>query len=240
MTRKRTARRPAHPIPLSQRVPKLLAELLALYPETRTALDWKTPLQLAIATILSAQCTDKRVNLVTPALFERFRAAQDFASAELSEIEEFIKSTGFFRNKAKSIRGFCRTIIEKYRGEVPGSLDELIALPGIGRKTANVVLGDGFGIPGITVDTHVGRLSRRLGLTVHTDPVKVEFDLQKLVPQPEWTRFSHRLIFHGRQVCHSRKPLCETCSLNPLCPKAGVWDKSFAKLSPSRQGNDHA
>jgi len=225
--KKPTARRPAHPLPLAQRVPQLLDELAKLYPETVTALDYQTPLQLVIATILSAQCTDKRVNLVTPALFARFPTATDFATAELTEIETYIKSTGFFRNKAKSIKAFCLTILDKHSGEVPGTLEELIALPGIGRKTANVVLGDGFGIPGITVDTHVGRLSRRLGLTVHTDPVKVEFDLMKLIPQPEWTRFSHRLIFHGRQVCHSRKPLCEACSLNPLCPKAGVGDKSI-------------
>ncbi len=226
LQKKPTARRPAHPIPLAERVVHIRNELQKLYPETVTALDFRGPLQLAVATILSAQCTDKRVNLVTPALFARFRTATDFATAELSEIETYVKSTGFFRNKAKNIRAFCQTILEKHRGEVPGTLDELIALPGIGRKTANVVLGDGFGIPGITVDTHVGRLSRRLGLTVQTDPVKVEFDLMKLVPQPEWTRFSHRLIFHGRQVCHSRKPLCGACSLNPLCPKAGVGDKS--------------
>lgn len=224
--KKPTARRPAHPISLAERVLQLMAELQQLYPDAGIALDFRGPLQLAIATILSAQCTDKRVNLVTPALFERFPTASDYATAELSEIETYIKSTGFFRNKAKNIRAFCQLVLEKHAGEVPGTLDELTALPGIGRKTANVVLGDGFGVPGVTVDTHVGRLSRRLGLSVQTDPVKVEYDLMKLVPQPEWTRFSHRLILHGRQVCHSRKPLCSQCSLNPLCPKAGVGDKS--------------
>jgi endonuclease III len=208
-----------------KRIPHLLAGLEALYPEPECALDYRTPLQLVIATILSAQCTDKRVNLVTPALFARFPDAHSFAAADLSEIEEHIKSTGFFRNKAKAIKGFCEAVLRDHGGEVPGTLDELVKLPGVGRKTANVVLGEAFGVPGITVDTHVGRLSRRLGLTTHTDPVKVERDLMKLVPQVEWTRFSHRVIFHGRQVCHARKPLCETCTLAPHCPRVGVVTK---------------
>lgn len=216
-----------------KRIPLLLAGLEALYPETRTALDYRTPLQLAVATILSAQCTDKRVNLVTPALFARFPDARSFADAELSEIEESIKSTGFFRNKAKAIQGFCTAVLRDHGGEVPGTLDELVKLPGVGRKTANVILGDAFGVPGITVDTHVGRLSRRLGLTTRTDPVKVERDLMRLVPQAEWTRFSHRLIFHGRQVCHARTPQCGSCTLARFCPKRGVVSKKAGK-SPTR------
>jgi endonuclease-3 len=175
-----------------------------------------------IATILSAQCTDKRVNLVTPALFKRFPTAADFATAKLPEIEKLIQSTGFFRNKAKNIQGCCRVLVEKYGGEVPKTLDELVHLPGVGRKTANVVLGNSFGVPGITVDTHCGRLSRRLGLTTHNDAVKVEHDLMRLMPSTEWTMFSHRIIAHGRQVCHARKPDCENCTLAHLCPKVGV------------------
>jgi endonuclease-3 len=211
--------------PLRERVPLLLDALARLYPETGTALSHQNPLQLLVATVLSAQCTDKRVNLVTPALFARFKTARDFASAKLRDIQSYIKSTGFFRAKSRNIRGLCRTLVKHHGGEVPGTLDELVKLPGVGRKTANVVLGDGFGVPGITVDTHVGRLSRRLGLTLHTDPVKVERDLMRLVPQAEWTRFSHRLILHGRQVCHARKPRCSECLLADLCPKRGVKKK---------------
>jgi endonuclease-3 len=207
---------------LRERVPLLLDALARLYPEAGTALDHADPLQLVVATVLSAQCTDRRVNLVTPALFARFRTARDFAAADLRELQRYIKSTGFYRTKAKNIRALCRLLVERHGGAVPGTLDELVALPGVGRKTANVVLGDGFGVPGITVDTHVGRLSRRLGLTLHTDPVKVERDLMRLVPHAEWTRFSHRLIFHGRQVCHARKPLCGSCALADLCPRRGV------------------
>ncbi len=207
---------------LRDRVPLLLDALARLYPETATALDHANPLQLIVATVLSAQCTDRRVNLVTPALFARFQTAADFAAADLREIQRHIKSTGFYRTKAKNIRALCRLLVERHGGAVPGKLDELVALPGVGRKTANVVLGDAFDTPGITVDTHVGRLSRRLGLTLHTDPVKVERDLMRHVPQSEWTRFSHRLIFHGRQVCHARKPLCSGCALADLCPKRGV------------------
>src|SRR5947208_13897498 len=205
-----------------KRVPLLLAGLEALYPEPECALDYRTPLQLVIATILSAQCTDKRVNLVTPALFARFPDARSFAAAKLSEIEEHVKSTGFFRNKAKAIQGFCEAVLRDHGGEVPGTLDELVKLPGVGRKTANVVLGEAFGVPGVTVDTHVGRLSRRLGLTTHTDPVKVEFDLMAVVPETDWTTFSHRLIFHGRRVCAARSPACAGCAMSRFCPKVGV------------------
>lgn len=222
--RRRPARRPRHPIPLTERVERILAALAERYPTPHTDLHYSTPLQLVIATILSAQCTDKRVNMVTPALFARFPTVHDFAQAELNEIEDLIKSTGFFRNKAKNIRDCCRAIISDHGGEVPGTLEALVQLPGVGRKTANVVLGDGFGIPGITVDTHVGRLSRRLGLTTLTDPVKVEHDLMKLIPQAEWTRFSHRLIWHGRETCSARKPRCAACPLFDVCPRVGVTE----------------
>ena len=208
--------------PERRRAGRIRQALAKLYPETQTALNHQSPLQLLVATILSAQCTDARVNLVTPALFERFPDAMAFADAERADIEELIKSTGFFRMKAKHIQECCKIIVEKFGGEVPGTLEELVQLPGIGRKTANVVLGDAFDTPGITVDTHVGRLSRRLGLTTHTDPVKVERDLMNLIPQAEWTTFSHRLIFHGRRVCSARKPDCAGCTLAKFCPKTGV------------------
>lgn len=208
--------------PAKERVPLLLARLAEAYPETGTALNFGTPFQLLVATILSAQCTDARVNLVTPALFERFPTPQAMAAATVEQIIPFVKSTGFFRNKAKNIHGAATAIVKIHCGEVPGTLEELVKLPGVGRKTANVVLGDAFGTTGITVDTHVGRLSRRLGLTRKHDPVKVEMVLNKLVPQAEWTRFSHRLILHGRQVCHARKPQCQSCPLLDLCPRIGV------------------
>jgi endonuclease-3 len=207
---------------LRRRVKRLLDTLAELYPDAVCALDHATPLQLLVATILSAQCTDARVNLVTPALFGRYRTAKDFAEADPAELEQYIASTGFYRNKAKNIRACCRAIVENHGGEVPRTLEELVVLAGVGRKTANVVLGNSFDTPGITVDTHVGRLSRRLGLTVHDDPVKVEFDLMELIPRAEWTRFSHRLIFHGRRVCHARKPDCDGCAMKAFCPKVGV------------------
>jgi endonuclease-3 len=196
--------------------------LAKLYPDAYCALHFNNPLQLLIATILSAQCTDVRVNLVTPALFKRYADARAFADSEIAELERLIQSTGFFRNKAKSIKSCCQILIEKHDGQVPATLDELVPLPGIGRKTANVVLGNAFGIPGITVDTHVGRLARRMGLTTHEDAVKVERDLMELVPENEWTIFSHRMIFHGRQVCAARKPNCENCTIAKHCPKIGV------------------
>lgn len=196
--------------------------LAATYPDAHCALDHQTPIQLLVATILSAQCTDVRVNLVTPALFARYKTVRDFAEADQRELERLIASTGFFRNKAKNIIACCRAIVQKHDGEVPGTLAELVLLPGVGRKTANVILGNAFGVPGITVDTHVGRLSRRLGLTAHDDPVKVEFDLMGLIPEADWTMFSHRLIFHGRQICAARKPDCSACPMNRFCPKIGV------------------
>jgi endonuclease-3 len=208
--------------PLKQRVGKILKVLARLYPDAHCALHHDNPLQLLVATILSAQCTDVRVNMVTPALFERYPDAHAFASADPRELETAIQSTGFFRNKARSIMACCKTLVEEHGGQVPGTLEQLVPLAGIGRKTANVILGDAFGVPGITVDTHVGRLSRRMGLTMAEDPVKVEHAMMELVPKKEWTIFSHRMIFHGRQVCFARKPLCSTCALADLCPKVGV------------------
>ena len=196
--------------------------LAKLYPDAVCELNHHGPLQLLIATILSAQCTDARVNLVTPALFARYKTAKDYVESDPSELESMIASTGFFRNKTKNIQACCRILVEKHDANVPSNLDDLVQLPGVGRKTANVVLGDAFGIPGITVDTHVGRLSRRLGLTVLEDPVKVEFELMDLIPKPEWTLFSHRLILHGRRVCNARKPKCDECTLEKFCPKIGV------------------
>jgi endonuclease-3 len=204
------------------RVTKIRRVLATLYPDAHCALHYRNPLELLVATILSAQCTDTRVNMVTPALFKTFPSTAAFANADQQILEKAIQSTGFFRNKARSIKEACKIIVEKHEGLVPGTLEELVALPGIGRKTANVVLGNAFDVPGITVDTHVGRLSLRLGLTKHHDAVKVEHDVMKLVPKKQWTMFSHRLIFHGRQVCYARKPACSRCALNELCPKIGV------------------
>ena len=201
---------------------RVLRALAERYPDAHCALHHDGPLQLLIATILSAQCTDERVNMVTPALFARYRTAQDFADGDVKKLEQLIRSTGFFRNKAKNIKQCCKVIVEQFGGVVPGNLDDLVVLPGVGRKTANVVLGDCFGVPGITVDTHVGRLSRRLGLTVQTDPVKVEQDLMSAIPKKDWTIFSHRTIFHGRQVCFARKPDCTHCTLSDFCPRIGV------------------
>jgi endonuclease III len=209
----------ADPMRLAQQVRKALAKL---YPDAHCALHHEGPLQLLVATILSAQCTDLRVNLVTPALFARYRTAEDFAAANIKELEAMIQSTGFFRNKAKNIKSCCKTIVEKHGGEVPGKLEDLVVLPGIGRKTANVVLGTAFDVPGITVDTHMHRLSQRMGLTKKDDAVKIELDLMELIPRKEWTDFSHRMIFHGRQVCFARKPACSQCALEKFCPKVGV------------------
>jgi len=193
------------------------------YPEAACALEFRTPLELLIATILSAQCTDERVNRVTKDLFRKYRSAADYARAPSDQLERDIQSTGFFRNKAKSIRGCCRVLEEQHGGEVPRQIEVLVGLPGIGRKTANVVLGTAYGIAsGVVVDTHVIRVSRRLGLTAQKDPVKIERDLMELVPQSEWVDFSHRVIHHGRRVCVARKPKCGDCPLRPLCPRIGV------------------
>ncbi|GIW80040.1 MAG: endonuclease III [Gemmatales bacterium] len=207
------------------RARKIAQALARAYPDAKCALVHENPLQLLIATILSAQCTDARVNMVTPALFQRYRTAQDFASADQRELEKAIQSTGFFRNKARNIIECCKKIVQQHGGNVPRTMEELVALPGIGRKTANVILGNAFGVPGITVDTHVSRLSRRMGLTRHTDATKIEHDLMEMIPKKDWTMFSHRMIFHGRQVCHARKPDCDHCCVRDLCPKIGVKSK---------------
>ncbi len=203
----------------ARRIVRLLSKQ---YPDAHCALHHEGPLQLLIATVLSAQCTDARVNLVTPSLFARFPDAAAYATADPRALETAIQSTGFFRNKTRNIMECCKRLVERHACLVPGTMDELIQLPGVGRKTANVILGNAFGVPGITVDTHVGRLSRRMGLTTQTDPEKVERDLMRAVPKKEWTMFSHRMIFHGRQVCFARKPNCEGCILAKVCPKVGV------------------
>ena len=203
-------------------VRSILRVLAKLYPDAHCALHYDSPLQLLIATILSAQCTDVRVNMVTPALFVRYSGARDFAEADIGELEKAIQSTGFFRNKARNIKACCRILVDQYGGRVPCTMEELFHLPGIGRKTANVILGNAYDTPGITVDTHVGRLSRRLGLTANVDPVKIEHDLMDLIPKKDWTMFSHRMIFHGRQVCFARNPNCAGCALAKVCPKIGV------------------
>ncbi len=208
--------------PPTRRARAVVRELARLYPEARCSLDFDSPVQLLVATILSAQCTDARVNKVTPALFARFPDAHAFAAAEQGEVEDLIRTTGYFRNKAKNIIQCCRQIVEHHGGEVPRSLDALVALAGIGRKTANVVLGHAFGMAGIPVDTHVGRLARRLGLTTQANPEKIERDLNALIPKKEWSLFGLRLIYHGRKVCLARKPRCEKCSLAGMCPKVGV------------------
>jgi len=200
---------------------QILELLTENYPEAECALRHQDPLQLLVATILSAQCTDQRVNLVTPALFQKYPDAPAFARASLRDLEAMIRTTGFFRSKARNIRECCRKLVEKYDGEVPPKLEDLVTLPGVGRKTANVVLGTAFGIPGITVDTHVGRVTRRLGLTLNEDPVKVEFDLMKIVPKDRWSTFSIQVIWHGRRVCGARRPLCPACFLRGLCPFPG-------------------
>ncbi len=202
----------------TRRIEQILSRLEDHYPEAGTALTHGNPLQLLGATILSAQCTDARVNLVTPPLFKKYPDARAFARADLRELQGLIRTTGFFRSKARNIRESCRALMEKHGGKVPARLEELVKLPGVGRKTANVVLGHAFGIPGITVDTHVGRLSRRLGLSRHEDPAKVEFDLMKVVPESRWSAFSMQLIWHGRRVCAARRPLCDGCFLRDLCP----------------------
>ncbi|MGA1841416.1 MAG: endonuclease III [bacterium] len=205
---------------LSDRAIKIFDRLIKEYPDARTALQFNSPLELLIATILSAQCTDVRVNQVTKGLFQQYRSAQDYAKADLNELEEAVRPTGFFHNKAKAIRSCCQEILERHNGKLPETMDELTKLTGVGRKTANVILGNAFGIPGIVVDTHVKRLSQRLGLTKNNDPVKIEFDLMDLLPDEKWTSFSHLLIFHGRNICKARKPLCPSCSLSELCPSA--------------------
>jgi endonuclease III len=206
-----------------ERTQKIVSVLKRTYPNAHCELNFSNPLELLIATILSAQCTDKRVNIVTAELFKKYRSAKDFANAPLPEIEAAVKTTGFFRNKAKNIKACCAALVEKFGGEVPRTMDELHSLAGVGRKTANVVLGNAFGInTGVVVDTHVTRLATRLGLTRQTDAVKIEHELMKLVPQNDWTLFSHWLIWHGRRRCDARKPNCVNCEIQKLCPRLGV------------------
>ncbi len=202
------------------RVKKILPVLKKLYPGATVALRFGNPLELLIATILSAQCTDKRVNMVTPGLFAKYRSTEDWARAKLENIENDIRSTGFYHNKAVSIKGASQAIIEKFGGRVPDTMDELVTLPGVGRKTANCVLGNAYGQPAIMCDTHVIRLSRRLRLSENSDPVKLEFDLAEIVPKKDWTIFSHTLILHGRNVCQARKPDCDNCAISKFCPSA--------------------
>jgi endonuclease-3 len=199
-------------------------QLSKSYPNVRCELDYKNAFQLLVATVLSAQCTDKRVNQTTPALFKKYPNPQKMAKADLRDIQKLVKSTGFFRTKAKNIKGLSNIIVKQFDGNVPSNLEELITLPGVGRKTANVVLGHAFGIPGITVDTHFGRLSRRFGWSKQNNPVKVELEVGELIPEKEWTNLSQRMIWHGRRVCHSRKPACGACALAKLCPSYGIGE----------------
>ncbi|MEG4044381.1 endonuclease III [Microcoleus sp. Pol17_C1] len=208
---------------LKQRSLEILIRLKRLYPEAPCTLNYETPVQLLVATILSAQCTDDRVNLVTPALFERFPDAVALANADIEELESLVRSTGFYRNKSKNIKGACQAIVNKFNNQVPQRMELLLELPGVARKTANVVLAHAFGINmGVTVDTHVKRLTQRLGLTEHTDPTRIERDLMILLPQPDWENWSIRLVYHGRAVCNARNPVCNICELADLCPSANI------------------
>ncbi len=204
-----------------ERIGEIVRRLAAMYPEARCSLNFTTPLELLVATILSAQCTDERVNMVTPALFRLYPTAEDYASAPLEDLETAVRSTGFYRNKARSIQGAARQIVERFGGDVPRTMAELLTLPGVARKTANVVLGNAFGLAeGIAVDTHVSRIAARLGFTTQTVPEKIETDLMMSVPRTEWTNFNHRVIYHGRAICKAQRPLCSACQLSDLCPSA--------------------
>ena len=224
-----------------ERAHEVITRLRQLYPDARCSLNFTTPLELLVATMLSAQCTDVLVNVVTVGLFKKYQSAADYAEAQPEELEQDVKQTGFYRNKAKNIRETSRILQDKYNGAVPKTMNELTALPGVARKTANVVMGNAYGIvEGVVVDTHVGRLSRRLGFTQSEDPVKVEQDLMALFPQSDWLDLSHLLIYHGRAVCQARRPLCEECTLADICPtgQADSWRRRYyqRKRSPSLQG----
>lgn len=207
---------------LVRRARRINRELALVYPDAHTELSFTTPLELLVATILSAQSTDRRVNMVTPVLFARYRTAADYAAANREDVEKIIQSTGFFRAKTTSLIGLGQALCDRFGGEVPSRLRDLVTLPGVGRKTANVVLGNAFGVPGITVDTHFARLARRFGWTTQTDPVKIESEVGALFPRSEWTMLSHRLIWHGRRVCHARRPACGACEVARLCPSFGI------------------
>lgn len=221
---------------LKARVGRIIDLLEGDYPHARTALEFNNPLELLVSTVLSAQCTDERVNKVTKTLFKKYKSVRDYAGADLAELEEDIRSTGFFRNKAKSIKGFSAELLERFNGEVPASLDGLVSLPGIGRKTANLVLSEAFDIPGIVVDTHVLRLSRLIGFSSNTDATKVEFDLMDIVPRQRWRLFSNLLVLHGRAVCIARRPRHEECKIVDLCDEGIRWKKvNTRKLSKSKE-----
>jgi len=210
-----------------KRVKKIIEILSKEIPDSKIALRFSNPLELLIATILSAQCTDVKVNQVTVDLFKKYRSAEDYTNSNLEELEEDIRPTGFYRNKAKSIQKCCQELVTRFGGKVPKTLEELVTLPGVGRKTANVILGNAFGIPGIAVDTHGHRVSQRIGLTKNDDPVKIEFDLMEIVPKEEWTHFSNLLIWHGRRTCIAKKPLCEICPIRKLCD---YGNKTYKKV----------
>jgi endonuclease-3 len=212
---------PESPLALVRRARRINRELALAYPDAHCELDFTSPFELLVATVLSAQTTDVRVNMVTPTLFAKYPTARDLAAADREDVETVIQSTGFFRAKTRAIMGLSQAIVERFDGEVPGRLKDLVTLPGVGRKTANVVLGNAFGVPGITVDTHFSRLARRFGWTTNTDAEKVESDVAALIPKREWTILSHRLIWHGRRCCHSRRPACGACALARLCPSYG-------------------
>jgi len=205
------------------RVRSIIERLKREYPDARTALRFQNPLELLVATVLSAQCTDERVNKVTEHLFQKYRSAGDYGDADLAELEEDVRPTGFFRNKAKALKNLSVELVKRFNGEIPARLEDLVTLPGIGRKTANLILGEAFGVPGIVVDTHVKRLAHLIGLTVQKDPEKIEFDLMKVVPEPQWTLFSNLLILHGRAVCVARKPRHEQCRIVDLCDEGIRW-----------------
>jgi endonuclease-3 len=216
--------KPETPVALTRRARKIYRALVQRYPYARCELDFQNPLQLLVATIMSAQTTDVRVNLVTPQVFSRYQSAEDYAGADRGELEAMIQSTGFFRAKTDSLIKLGTALVERYDGEVPPRLKDLVTLPGVGRKTANVVLGNAFGVPGITVDTHFGRLARRFGWTLEDDPVKVEHAVGALIPKKDWTMLSHVVIFHGRRTCHSRKPACGACPVANWCPSFGIGE----------------
>jgi endonuclease-3 len=223
-----TARSRKSVLEAKERIKKILQLLKKEYPHPRIALNYSNPLELLIAVLLSAQCTDARVNEVTKSLFKKYRTAKDYAEARQEELEQDIRSTGFYRNKAKNIIACCKALVERHNGKVPDSMEQLTKLAGVGRKTANCVLGGAYGIcSGVIVDTHVKRLANRLGLSRHDDPEKIELDLMQIVPQPEWYDFSNRLIWHGRKVCHARKPKCPECILQPHCPSAEEYLRKY-------------
>jgi endonuclease III len=231
---------PESPLALVRRARRINRELALAYPDAHCELDFTSPFELLVATVLSAQTTDVRVNMVTPTLFAKYPTARDLAAADGEDVETIIQSTGFFRAKTRAIMGLSQAIVERFDGEVPGRLKDLVTLPGVGRKTANVVLGNAFDIPGITVDTHFGRLVRRFGWTAEEDPVKVETAVGALIPRKDWTMLSHRMIFHGRRVCHAKKPACGACSLRRDCPSYGTGETDPLKAAKLIKGPDAA